>query len=270
MIKKSPMSNRKPRTETLILDMEKQVALNNFTIGNYGSITVGSANGAEQPIAAYLTTSYDREKKPKVINRLIVSPDNLTINQNAALTRYTSLLAIDTNKPEKKLKNTVFSGIVLSQILPLRNGEPSLQVSEEKVIEIHNLQLPSEQSERFGWSLIFKSKNKLFEKGLVAVIVDSHLDHIPFINRREEPILDDFYLPPHFELLYASSDPGDKYFVNILLKICDQNTRKVAKLVASTPSSSLPPLMEAYTGEPYTHYRIWNVPKDLLLNQDQQ
>lgn len=255
MGKKSHKSKRKPRTTSLFIDMGKPIVLNHYSIGKNGSISVGSANGKEQPIASHITTTYERDKKgPKVINRLIESPENLTVIPDIVLTRYTWVVAVDTNKPEEQLQNTVFTGIVLSKVLPQTDGRLELSIYQEKVIEIHNLNVPSE---RFGWSSVCKSPINLSPEALVAVIVDSDLGSIPSINRREEPILDDFYLPNRFELLYASSDPGDRYIANDLLKRCDRNTREVAKLVASTQTSSLSQLMKADPRDPFTHIRVW-------------
>ncbi len=255
MGKKLREGKRKPRSTTLFLDMGKPVALNQITIGKNGSITVGSVNGKEQPISSHIISAYERDNKgPKIINRLIESPENLTVVQDTLLTRYTRVLAVDTNKPEESLPNTVFIGMVLSKVLPQTNGF-ELHIYQESVIEIQNLHLPSE---RFGWSFVCKSITNRSPEDLVGLIVDSDLGRIPYINRREEPIQDDFYLPDRFELLYASSDPGDRYIANDLLKLCDRNSREVAKLVASTQTSSLPPLIKADSGEPFTHIRIWN------------
>lgn len=266
MGKKSRDRRRKPRSTTLFLDMGKPVALNHITIGKNGSITVGSVNGKEQPIASHIITAYTRDNQgQKIINRLIELPERLTVVPDMLLTHYTWVLAIDTNKPEERLPNIVFTGIVLSKVLPQTDGRLELSIYQEDVIEIHNLNLPSE---RFGWSFVCKSIINQFPEDLVAVIVDSDLGQIPAINRREEPIQDDFYLPNRFELLYASSDPGDRYIANDLLKLCDRNTREVAKLVASTQTSSLPLLMKADPGEPFTHIRIWKHSAGSSANQD--
>jgi hypothetical protein len=163
------------------------------------------------------------------------------------------VLAVDTNKPEIILPNVFFTGIVRAKILSLSDMIIAKSIYQGTVLELHNLNSPSE---RFGWAFVCKSIINLPQEARVAVIVDSDLGSIPSINRREEPILDDYFLPDRFELLYASDTVGG-YIANQLLRLCDRNTREVARLVASTQTSSLPPLIEARPGDPYTHIRVW-------------
>ncbi len=255
MSKKSRKNERKPRSTTLFLDMGKPVALNHFAFGKDGSITVESVSGQEQPIASHLVTTYDRGKGPKIINKLTVSPDNLTFVPNKSLTHYSRILTVDTNKPINELPNVVFIGIIVAKVLPQSGGCLELQIYQESVAELHNLNVPSE---RFGWSFACASAINCPSNGCVAVIVDSDLNSIPSINRRDEPILADYYLPNGFELLYASSDAGGGYIANDLIRRCDRNTREVAQKVVLTQTSSLPLLMKASPKEPFTHIRIWN------------
>lgn len=186
-----------------------------------------------------------REKSNVEGSRLFIN----LLHEPAISSKFAALIGIQLNTYP-----IVAAGISL--IVPL-NGivVGLLNIYQETVIEIHNLHLPSE---RFGWSFVCKSIIGQSSEDFVGLIVDSDLKRIPFINRREEPIQDNFYLPDRFELLYASSDPGDRYIANDLLKLCDRNTREVAKLVASTQTLSLPPLLKADPGDPFTHIRVWN------------
>jgi len=132
MGKKSRERNRKPRSTTLFLDMGKPIVLNRIIVGKNGSITVGTANGDEPPIAAHVVTAYERDNKsPKIINRLVVSPENLTVVPDMLLTHYTWVLAVDTNKPEEKLPNTVFTGFVLSKVQSHTDGRLELSIYQE-------------------------------------------------------------------------------------------------------------------------------------------
>ena len=176
--------------------MGEPVVLNHIAFGKDAFIIVGSADGKEQPISSHIVTEYERDNKgPKVINRLTVFPENLTIILDAVLTHYARVLAVDTTKPEEQLPNTVFTGIVLSKVIPRIGGGFELGIYREKVVEIHNLNVPSE---RYGWSVVCKSIDNLSQEDQVAVIFDSDLRSIPSINKREESILGDFYLPNHF------------------------------------------------------------------------
>ncbi|MEI9477827.1 MAG: hypothetical protein WCO26_14795 [Deltaproteobacteria bacterium] len=253
MGKKSHKSNRKPRSTTLFLDMGKPVVLNRIAFGKNGYIIVESAAGQEQPTVSHVVTTHERPKGPKLIHRLIVSPENLTFNPDFALTRYTWVFAIDTNKPEASLPNVVFAGIAQAKIVPQADGSLELSMYRDTVVELHNL---NGSPEHFGWAFVCKSSVDLPNDSLVAVIVDCDLGDIPSLNRREKPIINDYYLPDHFELLYAT-DKGDRYIANQLLRLCDRNTREVARHVVLTPESSLPPLVKAHPEDPFTHIRVW-------------
>jgi hypothetical protein len=256
MGKKSHKNNQKPRSTTLFLDMGKPVVLNRVAVWKNGHIMVESDVGQKQPTASHLITSYERPNKgPKFIHRLSLPPENLTLNPDFALTRYTLVSAVDTNKPEASLPNVVFTGIVQAKIVPQPDGSLELSRYRDTVVELHDLHV---SAERFGWAFVCKASVDLPNDALVAVIVDSDLGELPSINRREKPIINNYYLPDHFELLYAT-DKG-KYISNQLHRLCDQHSREVARLVSSKPKSSLPPLVKAQPEDPFTLIRVWERP----------
>ena len=233
--------------------MGKPVVIKRIAIGKNGHIIFESAAGQEQPTASHLVTTYERlSKGPKLIHRLIVPPENLTLNPDFALTRYTWVFAVDTNKPEASLPNVVFTGIAQAKVVPQADVSLELSTYRDTVVELHNL---ASSAERFGWAFVCKSSVDLPDDSFVAVIVDSDLGDIPSINRREKPIINNYYLPDHFELLYAT-DKG-KYIANQLLKLCHRNSCEVARHVVLTPESSLPPLLKANPEDPFTHIRVW-------------
>lgn len=257
MGRRSSKKSKIPRSGTLLVDMGKPVILKGLALGKDGSIKLYSDIGQEQPRESHLMTTRDRperpDKGPKVLNRSIVSPEKLTLNPNIALNRYKYLLAVDTNKPEKELPAVVFTGFVLASTVLLCDGSLGLGIHRETVIEFHNLNAPPE---RFGWAFICQSSSNLPNDSIIGIVVDSDLGDIPLMNRREIPIFNDYYLPDRFELLHAT-DKGGSHFTNLLIKLCDKNTRQVARQIVSKPESTLPVLMKANTGDPFTHYRVW-------------
>jgi hypothetical protein len=254
MGQKSRNGKCKPRNTTLVFDMGKPTKIDKIVFKEDNRLKVLSAGGEVLPICSYLTTSYPRENKhPKVINRFSVSPENLTIDPNLILTHYFRVLAVDTNKPEEKIPNVFFTGTVLSEV-KLHNKGLIIDIYHQSVIEFHNLTSPSEC---FGLSYVCKSLDNIPQGAKIAIIIDHNLNKIPLFNSREESIMDDYYLPPGFELLYASTDPGDKVIANRLLKICDKISREAARLVVSKSSQDLPPLVEAQPEDPFTHFRVW-------------
>lgn len=249
-------NKKKPRSTTLYMDMGKPVALNRIGFRKDGSIIFEDNTGEIKPSAAFIQNCYNRQNKhPKIINLSQASPDKLTNDSNIALANYTWVIAIDTNKPEITIPHIVFTGIAQAKINLLPNNKLEVIIYQGRVLEFHNL---TSSSERFGWAYVIKSINSILKNiDRIAVIVDSELKSIPLINQRKEPILDEYYLPSNFELIYASSDTGMEFLANQLLKDCDKYSREVAKLVASNKESNLPILIESNPEESFTHFRSW-------------
>ena len=112
--------------------MGKPVVLKRIALGKNGSIIVENDAGQEQPTTSHLVTTYERPNKgPKLIHRLIESPENLTLNPDFTLTRYTWVLAVDTNKPAANLLNVVFTGIAQAKIVPQADGSLELSTYRE-------------------------------------------------------------------------------------------------------------------------------------------
>lgn len=64
--------------------------------------------------------------------------------------------------------------------------------------------------------------------GQIGIIVDSELGKIKNINFRRAPLIDDFYLPPNFELIFASDNSGkEEYFSNKLIAACEANSKRM-------------------------------------------
>ena len=55
----------------------------------------------------------------------------------------------------------------------------------------------------------------------VGIIVDSELGLLSLYNNQDEPIVDDWYLPGNYQLLYATADKSDDW-CNKLIRICDK------------------------------------------------
>jgi len=66
---------------------------------------------------------------------------------------------------------------------------------------------------------------------LIGIVVDSEQDYIEAYNKRLKPIIDDFYLPENFELMYASADASNDTILNQAITYCDKTaTQRIKEL----------------------------------------
>ncbi len=63
----------------------------------------------------------------------------------------------------------------------------------------------------------------------VAIVVDSELGALQQYNKREKPLVQGFYLPSGFTLVYASADTGMAFISNQLIRICDKCASEVQR-----------------------------------------
>lgn len=59
------------------------------------------------------------------------------------------------------------------------------------------------------------------EEMRIGFVVDSDLGKLEAYSDRSQPLLNNFYLPPNFTLIYASADYSDEW-TNQMIKICDR------------------------------------------------
>lgn len=75
----------------------------------------------------------------------------------------------------------------------------------------------------------FKSLNLDYEKMKIGIITDSDLGNIPDFNNQTLPLIDDFYLPKQFKLIYASDASSDT-ILNSLIKECHKYSNYMINL----------------------------------------
>lgn len=173
---------------------------------------------------SYRRISYKREKKDKVLSKVPLDPNFLYLNDHANLASYDSIVAIDTNtKSTVSVTGIAFMSWVDSEIY---------QYEVPFCIAYTEL---TEPREKIGW---LAGMEELSRKGYFAksrktlLIVDAYLDQIDLINSRELAIHEGYYLPPGFDLAYASADVGAEYLPNILLKMADKTSSQVMKYMS--------------------------------------
>lgn len=240
---------------SLILDFGVPVDVRSASVSRDGKVRVATAESEVKPVRSYIQTSYKRPKKSaKVVNR--IPTQTLAFHDpNLSLSKYSLVVAVDTNTPIPDDNSVAFSGMIWTQIVPDPPESYRVRIFKETVAEIRNFSAPAE---RIGWSLMARSVINSPAGDQIAMVVDSHLGLHPAIEERLEPLLGGVYLPENFSLVYASADARQAYLANELLKMCDRNARALAKRVAESDPVTLPPLVAAEASEPFTHIRIWD------------
>jgi hypothetical protein len=71
------------------------------------------------------------------------------------------------------------------------------------------------------------------------------------------PIIDDFYLPADFTLIYASADVGKEYVPNRLISLCDKEANSVLARIKAEGSTGLPLTLDDPDSE---YFCRWDYP----------
>jgi hypothetical protein len=90
------------------------------------------------------------------------------------------------------------------------------------------------------------------------LVVDCHLDQLQAINKRTQPLIDDYLLPSQVTVAYASSDTAGDSPLNGLIARCDRLARAV--LAQATSAAITSELIEA-VGTPFRAHRYWRFNK---------
>lgn len=230
------MKKKKQRIPVISPHFDEHVEIGGLDISN-GIFTFKDSNGNKLvPTSVTIGDSYTKESgKPKILNQIEADNDQINLNPNVNLEQFDWLFAIDTNTKQYNESKISISCAVFSEI---DLNEPKLDkgvVNQDwhaKVIiqSAFLFRNSSVNPELVGWQELVNriKKSPEFNNNLeVGIVVDSELDKLSRINRREIPIIGEHYLPDNFQLIYASADSGAEYPHNKLIKICDTTGNKI-------------------------------------------
>ncbi|MGR8981768.1 MAG: SEC-C domain-containing protein [Gammaproteobacteria bacterium] len=230
--------NKKPRMtgpflEMGVIDGSVQHEVNvSFLNGN---VELQMDGAPSIPLAAYLKTSHDREKKdPKILNQIPLDPNKIITNSDYALKKYDAIFAIDTNTKPRTGPNVSISCCLATRLdLTYCKDKPSTQQYAIKYfLEFRNIQ---DKAENIGWMTFIQlliSEIPNFYQLKIGLIVDSELGDIPAFNNQSLPIFADFYLPKNIELIYASADKSTDGLVNYFMSVCEKEAKNFLNNVA--------------------------------------
>ena len=253
---------RKERTPAIRIDFGKDQILSGMNLSGDGRLTFFDENG--RPVSPKFTeidSTYARPKGPKTLNRVVVDPNNIVVDQNKSLLRYKHVFAIDTNT---SVVNGVRTSVtVAAYITNIKLGKPrwNAQLVQQNAFEFQN---PTESSEKIGWCEFSALVARGGLDGPIAFIVDAHMGELKEINDRRHAICRGYFLPTGIEMIYASADAGGVEFIaNSALAHCDKIGNLLMRLSAQASVQNFKP---APLGSPYSHSRLWIPPDDLSEN----
>lgn len=192
------------------------------------------------------TTAYDRAKGPKVQARTSVSDLRVSVNGLSELAAFDSIFVLDTNTRRIDGDSVSATAVVSCSVRSLDDG--TFKVSCEPRVEVIELHGVPGNPELLGVLKIandISASTKDGVAGRFAIVTDSELGSHQAISSRSAPIYGEHYLPPEFELMYASSDTG-REVKNRIIRFCDRvSSDFLDQLEAGTlPPAELRPLAE--------------------------
>lgn len=200
-----------------------------------------------------LSYGYPRNnpKKPlKVTNKISLDSDNILLDFFPAISKYNILLAVDTNTD----KNISMCGIVIGKVVKTET-KLDIQYGVIKCFEFRNLNV--EIAEKIALKKVIESiliSPPIMSRTPVGIIVD-HVPDPSRINKREVPLIDDFYIPENIELIYAGTDNKNDTFLNQMLASADKFAKE--RLCEINEGKIPEDHLHVVEKEPYTHFRFW-------------
>lgn len=212
------------------------------------SIKLDLANGIHQAINNHngkvienygLSHGYIGEKKWRVTSEIKSNKTDHSLCFASKLRRYKHLVAIDTNEVK-------YFGKIFGQEVKLGLGIAIALMEDEQSEYLQPLSIPfvttifPSQPEQQNWIRLIetlKSNCHCMDQRKIGIIVDSDLGNIPDFNNRTKPLLDEYFLPDEYELIFASDKVSDNIF-NQMIKLSHRlSTELKPKFVESLKSA---------------------------------
>ncbi len=146
-----------------------------------------------------------------------------TLNMDEVLFGYDLVFAVDTNTNPHVSPNTS-AGVMVQVLLSRVDGGIHYEFRPELQFKCDDTK--GWKMEPLGWKASIEHIMKTHPEGKIALIVDSEQGRLDAFNKREEPITENFYLPPGFYLLYADSRKKDT-IANRAMDCCDRMARLI-------------------------------------------
>ena len=225
---------------------------------------MGVKNGQQSPLIGKTRLELNRTRKNKTSKKILHSSSSpkgaAWISANHQLFDYDHLIAIDTNT--KKLGESSVS-ITAAFYLRPDKGDGTAVYCDSKVLALIEMWNVTEKPENVGWWQILQALDKNPEKltGNIGLIVDSDLGNHEAFNKRQKPILGDYFLPENVTINYGSDSGGAEHLSTKLIKYCHDladDLYQQENLVLTV--SGMMPGVEGL----YSHFRQWDISNRVL------
>lgn len=182
------------------------------------------------PTEIDLVCYYERKSKRKVINAIFLHNSSSALNANVALDRYDHFYACDANTWNFSERGKVSICVAFrGWLTDPYNDQREVKFSKECVINIEgdpggNPELYAARELIIG----IQERGTILPVKPIGIIMDSELGLLKEINARRAPLIEDFYLPVGFEIMYASDATGTAEFLaNMLIRTCDKTSTEL-------------------------------------------
>jgi hypothetical protein len=223
----------KPRQTSVTFDMGKPVAVDGIRFGPGGEVQLRSKDTIVNPISAHLEVSYERRnKKPKITFHKASKPGNVSIDPHEWVRDFNIIYVADTNAKKSTTGAILAVGCAIE--FEVRNENSSTLLIERGMLQTRFQPSQLIDAEKTAIVALIRyaiSKFRLLSARpfRIAIITDNDLGSLADYNDRIRPLVDGFFVPPAFQLIYASADSARDTLWNTFITRCDKTASKVLK-----------------------------------------
>lgn len=218
----------KPRTHAVLLDRRNYTESDGLAIGlDYSLKRI--VDGQILPLIGtpvFVQTHKRAHKQPKVLLRG-ETDGAFVMDPNSVLSRFEEYFVIDTNTRQLHGRRISISAVLHAHL----KGDWVMWTP----VTAFEFWEPQIDPEILGWYTLIRAieEGGIFSDSRIGVIVDSHLDDLDKLNRRETELHGNQYLPERMKLVYASADKAGSV-VNFLIRQADKLARAQLDRVAKS------------------------------------
>lgn len=213
---------KRPREHYVYVGFPEQ--FNGITLDDgeiYVQLPSGKRERAEAVVSA---TEYERlNGRGKTLSSV---PDAATFDIHSHLAlHFDALWAIDTNT--KQIGKDVISIASVIECYPRSTSAGKLEAPYRMNGNIVFRNCPDGEAEKHAWHAVASRiipSHGYQDSMRIGLVTDHDLSRHALYNSREIPIYQDFYLPPNFTMLYATSDASAN-LLTWLVRRCDNDAR---------------------------------------------